>query len=88
MTKRNRMTPKEAADILLRDWDMVAQKYTLYQGAYLFVATEKNEKPSRRSVKTTPLFLVDIDTKKSGPFSPAFDLDGVIEACKNLKSIG
>ena len=59
------------------------QKYTLYNGAFLFFAVPKGFK----GMPMDPYYLVDLEEGIVGPFAPAFDFEGFAKAADNFKEI-
>lgn len=74
-----------AITMLTNKFPVVPEKYTMYNGAFLFLAYPKGLKDKESCM--TPHYLVDLKLKEVGPFSPAFDFEGFIKAAKNMKVI-
>lgn len=83
MIKRN--TLDVAVTLLKSKCKVVPEKYTMYNGAYLFLAYPPGLK--NKDLYLSPWYLVDIGEKLAGPFSPAFDLDGFFKATEKLKNL-
>ena len=75
----------KAIAMLTSEFPVIPEQYTKYNGAYLFLAYPKGVKDKESYL--TPHYLVDLKLKEVGPFSPAFDFKGFIEAAKNMKTI-
>ena len=75
----------KAIDMLTTKFQVVPEKYTMYNGAFLFLAYPKGLKDKGSCM--TPHYLVDLKLKEVGPFSPAFDFEGFAKAAKNMKTI-
>ena len=75
----------KAIAMLTDNFQVVPEKYTKYNGAYLFLAYPKGLTDKESCM--TPHYLVDLKLKEAGPFSPAFDFPGFIKAVKNMKNI-
>ena len=75
----------KAIALLTSKFPVVPEKYTKYNGAYLFLAYPKGLKDKESCM--TPHYLVDLKLKEAGPFSPAFDFPGFVKASKNMKPI-
>lgn len=75
----------KAITMLTDKFPVVPEKYTMYNGAFLFLAYPKGLKD--KELCMTPHYLVDLKLKEVGPFSPAFDFQGFIKAAKNMKTI-
>lgn len=71
----------KAIKMLTNKYDVIPEKYTMYNGAYLFVAYPKNVKDKDMCMNVH--YLVDLKFKKVGPVSLAFDLDGFHNALKH-----
>ena len=76
---------KKAAELLKRKCGVVPEKYTMYNGAYLFLAYPADAVNKERYLNVH--YLVDLKTKAVGPFSPAFDFDGFFKAVENMKEV-
>lgn len=74
-----------AKDILTSKYPVVPEKYTMYNGAYLFLAYPKGMKDKERCMN--PYYLVDLKSNEVGPVSPVFDLDGFFKAVENMTDI-
>lgn len=75
----------KAISMLTSKFPVVPEKYTIYNGAYLFLAYPKGLEDKESCM--TPHYLVDLKLKEVGLFSPAFDMKGFMAAAKNMKSI-
>lgn len=75
----------KAAKLLKQTCNVIPEKYTIYNGAFLFQAYPPGFKNKERCM--SPWYLVDLKSKAAGPFSPAFDLDGFFKATENLKNL-
>lgn len=69
---------KEAIKILKDQMHVTPTRYMPYRNGYIFVTDENN---------ISPLYIVDMDKKTSGPFSVALDIDGFFKASKNIQKI-
>lgn len=78
---------RTAASLLMKKCNVVPEKYTIYNGAYLFVAFPKGMSNAEKSKCMSIHYLVDLKHKAAGPFSPAFDLDGFFKAAENFKDL-
>lgn len=74
-----------AIELLTEKYSVIPEKYTLYNGAYLFVAYPKGIKDKNRCMNIH--YLVDLRHKAVGPFSPVFDLPGFNKATENMKNL-
>lgn len=74
-----------AIKLLTENYPVIPEKYTLYNGAYLFVAYPKGIKDRSRCMNIH--YLVDLRHKAVGPFSPAFDLPGFAKATESMKNL-
>lgn len=74
-----------AVSLLKSKIKVIPEKYTKYNGAYLFLAYPPGTKNKDKCL--SPYYLVDLTTKSVGPFSPAFDFDGFFEAVEKLRNI-
>lgn len=74
-----------AVSLLKSKMGVIPEKYTMYNGAYLFLAYPPNVK--NRDRQLSPFYLADLKTNSVGPCSPAFDLDGFFKATERLKPI-
>lgn len=72
-----------AIELLKTKCKVVPEKYTMYNGAYMFLAYPPNTKDKDQWFN--PYYLVDLKMKAAGLFSPAFDLDGFFEAVETMK---
>ena len=72
-----------AIDLLKTKCKVTPEKYTMYNGAFMFLAYPPNTKD--KSEYFNPYFLVDLKNKAAGLFSPAFDLDGFFAAVDTMK---
>lgn len=70
---------------MLKKFNVIPEKYTMYNGGYLFLAYPHNVKD--KSKVLSPWYLVDLKENAAGPFSPAFDLKGFFKATENMKKI-
>lgn len=75
----------KAINLLKEQCKVIPEKYTMYNGAYLFLAYPKGVMDKNKYM--TPWYIVDLKRKVAGHFSPAFDLNGFILASEHLKSI-
>ena len=75
----------QAIKMLTNKFPVIPEKYTMYNGAFLFLAYPKGLKDKESYM--TPHYLVDLKLKEVGLFSPAFDFPGFIKAAKNMKTI-
>lgn len=75
----------KAISMLTKECQVIPEKYTTYNGAYLFVAYPPNVKDKERYM--SPYYLVDLKLKAAGPFSPAFDLKGFFKAVETLNDL-
>lgn len=73
----------KAIDLLKNKCKVVPEKYTMYNGAFMFLAYPSNTKDKSRIL--TPYYLVDLTHEAAGHFSPAFDLDGFFEVVDTMK---
>ena len=71
-----------AIDLLKTRCKVVPEKYTMYNGAFMFLAYPPNIKDKSRCLNVH--YLVDLKHNAVGPFSPAFDLDGFFEAVETM----
>lgn len=76
---------KQAITMLKNKCGVIPEKYTIYNGAYLFLAYPPNVKDKTRVL--SPWYLVDLKENAIGPFSPAFDLNGFFKATENMRDI-
>lgn len=76
---------KQAITILKNKCGVIPEKYTIYNGAYLFLAYPPNVKD--KTYVLSPWYLVDLKENAVGPFSPAFDLNGFFKATENMRDI-
>lgn len=76
-----------AIEFLKKKFNVVPEKYCIYNNAYLFLAYPIGLKKSDKEKVLSPYYLVDLTDKACGPFSPAFDLKGFFEASKNFKDV-
>ena len=74
-----------AIELLKDKCKVIPEKYTMYNGAYLFMAYPKEIRDKDQCM--TPWYLVDLRRKVAGRFSPAFDIEGFAAATERLKSI-
>lgn len=74
-----------AIKFLENKYKVIPEKYSMYNGGYLFLAYPKGVKDKEQCM--TPWYLVDLRRKAVGRFSPAFDMDGFDEATKYLKRL-
>lgn len=81
------MKKEKAIRILKKKWNVVPEKYTMYNGGYLFLAYPPGMSKEDKERSLSGWYLVDNITGKSGPVSLAFDLDGFFKAIENLKDI-
>lgn len=72
-----------AITLLKTKCKVVPEKYTMYNGAFMFQAYPPNIKDKSRCLNA--YYLVDLKHKAAGPFSPAFDLDGFFEAVETMR---
>lgn len=79
--KRNDNLNK-AITMLTNKYQVVPEKYTMYNGAYLFEAYPRGIKDKTNCMNIH--YLVDLKYKKVGPFSAAFDFDGFFKAIENM----
>lgn len=75
----------KAVTLLRNKYNVIAEKYTVYNGAYLIMAYPPGV--INKDQYLSPWYLVDVDKKLVGPFSAAFDLNGFFEAVKHLRDI-
>lgn len=75
----------KAIGLLKNKCNVIPEKYTIYNGAYLFLAYPPNTK--NKEDVLSPFYLVDVAKKLAGPFSPAFDLPGFFKATESLKNL-
>lgn len=78
-------TLNKAISMLKDKHRVIPEKYTMYNGAYLFVAYAPDVKNKDQVIN--PLYLVDVKRNLVGPFSPAFDLDGFFKAAEQMKDL-
>lgn len=64
---------------------VIPEKYSMYNGAFLFLAYPPNVK--NKESYLSPYYLVDLTAKAAGPFSPAFDLPGFFKTTERLIDI-
>lgn len=76
---------RKAIELLQNQMGVVPEKYTMYNGAFLFLAYPKGVKNKDECMNVH--YLVDLKQKAVGPFSPAFDLDGFFKAANNFKDV-
>lgn len=74
-----------AIKMLRKECEVIPEKYTMYNGAYLFLAYPPDVKDRERYM--SPYYLVDVKLKAAGPFSPAFDFDGFFKVVENMKDL-
>lgn len=74
---------EKAIKLLKVKCKVIPEKYTMYNGAFMFLAYPPNTKT--KSDWFNPYYLVDLKYKAAGPFSPAFDLDGFIKAAETMR---
>lgn len=82
MDRKNMM---RAATMLKNECKVIPEKYTMYNGAYLFLAYPPNVKDKSRVL--SPWYLVDLKDEAVGPFSPAFDLNGFFKATEHMYDV-
>lgn len=75
----------KAVAMLNAKYDVIPEKYTMYNGAYLILAYPPNVEDKESYL--SPWYLVDADKKLVGPFSAAFDFNGFFEAVKKLRDL-
>lgn len=78
---------KCAIDLLIDQTSLIPEKYQIYNGDYLFLAYSKNATGKEKAKTLSPLRLVNVKTKKVGPFSLAFVLNEIPTISKNWKNI-
>ena len=76
---------KDAVTILKKKYNLIPLKYTMYNNDYLIYAYPPGTKNPDKVM--SPWYIVDTKTKKVGPFSPIFDLEGFNEATRKMRSI-
>lgn len=69
---------EEAIKILKKQMHVNPTSYMPYRNGYIFVTDENN---------ISPLYIVDMDKKTSGPFSVALDIDGFLKHLKTFKKL-
>lgn len=74
---------RSAIELLKTKCKVTPEKYTMYNGAFMFLAYPPNTKDKDKWFN--PYYLVDLKYKAAGPFSPAFDLDGFFKAVETMK---
>lgn len=74
---------RSAIELLKTKCKVAPEKYTMYNGAFMFLAYPPNIKDKEQWFN--PYYLVDLKHKAAGPFSPAFDLDGFFAAVETMK---
>ena len=77
----------KAIGMLRAKFNVIPERYTIYNNAYLFWAFPPGMKESDKERYIGSTYLVDVRTKDIGPFSPAFDFDGFFKAASNAKDI-
>lgn len=75
----------KAINMLKYKYGVIPEKYTMYNGAYLFLAYPPNVK--NKDSFLSPYYLVDLKDKVAGSFSPAFDIAGFFKAMSQAKDI-
>ena len=75
----------QAIGMLKKNCGVIPEQYTIYNGAYLFMAYPPGIEDKTRYM--SPWYLVDPKLKAAGPFSPAFDIEGFAKATEKLKRI-
>lgn len=76
---------KFAVSMLVKKCSVIPEKYTHYRKGYLFLAYPIGMKDKSKAL--SPYYLVNLETKSVGPFSPAFDIEGFFNAVENLKPL-
>jgi hypothetical protein len=71
-----------AIEMLTNKYQVVPEKYTMYNGAFLFEAYPRGMKDKTQCMNVH--YLVDLKHKKVGPFSAAFDFEGFFKAVENM----
>ena len=71
-----------AIQMLIDKYHVIPEKYTMYNGAYLFEAYPRDIKDKTQCMNVH--YLVDLKYKKVGPFSAAFDFEGFFKAVENM----
>lgn len=84
---RNKQILVNAIEYLKAKCGVIAEEYTIYNNAYLFVAYPPNSTKEYKQNCLSTLYLVDIKKRSAGPFSPAFDIEGFSKVSKNFKKI-
>ena len=75
----------KAVNLLKTKCKVIPEKYTSYNGGFLFLAYTPGVK--NKDGILNPYYLVDLKSNAAGPFSPAFDFDGFFEAVDKMKDL-